>query len=134
MMKKAFYFTQKLFLFSRCLNFCLDFSVRQQNNLIRKTRLISKFMMSQPGQQAIVIHILPNILRHKSNQTMKFGPLIEYNMRKIFLEKSYKKYGGVTSPRLCLGKLKLRISLDQWPKVLYSLFLLNPKLRAIEMY
>ena len=24
---------------------------------------------------------------------MKFGQLIEYNMRKIFLEKSYTKYG-----------------------------------------
>ena len=24
---------------------------------------------------------------------MNFGQLIEYNMRKVFLEKSYKKYG-----------------------------------------
>ena len=35
-------------------------------------------MMSQPGQQTIVIHILPNISQNKSNQTMKFGQLIEY--------------------------------------------------------
>ena len=51
-------------------------------------------MTSQPGQQTIVIHILPNISRSKGNQTMKFGQLIEYNMRNIFLEKSYTKCSG----------------------------------------
>ena len=29
---------------------------------------------------------------------MKFGQLIQYNMRKTFLEKSYTKYGGQTRP------------------------------------
>ena len=43
--------------------------------------------------------MLPNILRSKGNQTMKFGQLIEYNMRKISLEKSFTKCGGKTSPR-----------------------------------
>ena len=47
------------------------------------------------------------------NQTMKFGQLIEYNMRNIFLEKSYTKCGGQTSPRSFFEKLKLSISLDQ---------------------
>ena len=55
-------------------------------------------------------------------------------MRNIFLEKPYTKYGGETSPRLFSGKLKLRLSLDQYTKVLYSLFLLYPKLMAIEIY
>ena len=32
-----------------------------------------------------------------AHQTMKFGQLIEYNMRNIVLEKSYTKYGGETS-------------------------------------
>ena len=45
------------------------------------------------------MHILPNILRSKSNQTAKFGQLIEYKMRNIFLEKPYTKYGGETIPR-----------------------------------
>ena len=36
-----------------------------------------------------VVHILPNISKSKGNQTMKFDQLIEYNMRNIFLEKSY---------------------------------------------
>ena len=63
---------------------------------------------------------------------MKIGQLIE--MRNIFLEKSYKKCGGETSPRPFSGKLKSSISLDQLSKVLYSLFLLNPKLRTIKIY
>ena len=44
---------------------------------------------------------------------MKFGQLIEYNMRNIFLEKSFTKCGGETSPRPLSEKLKLSISLDQ---------------------
>ena len=47
-------------------------------------------MTTQPGKQTPAIHILPNISRSKSNQTKKFGQLIEYNVRKTFLEKSYK--------------------------------------------
>ena len=43
--------------------------------------------------------MLPNILRSKGNQTMKFVQLIERNMRNTFLEKSYTKNGGKTSPR-----------------------------------
>ena len=36
--------------------------------------------MSQPGYQAIVTHILPNIARSKGNQKIKFGQLIECNV------------------------------------------------------
>ena len=65
---------------------------------------------------------------------MKFGQLIECNMRNIFLEKLYTKWDGETSPRPFSEKLKLSISLDQYSKVLYSLFALYAKLRAIETY
>ena len=44
---------------------------------------------------------------------MKFGQLIECNMRNIFLEKSYIKCGAETSPRPFSEKLKLSISLNQ---------------------
>ena len=44
---------------------------------------------------------------------MKFVHSIEYNMRNIFLEKSYTKYDEETSPRPFSEKLKLSISLDQ---------------------
>ena len=44
-------------------------------------------MASRPGSQTIAIHILHDILQSKGNQTMKFGQLIEYNKRNIFLQK-----------------------------------------------
>ena len=56
-------------------------------------------MTSQLGKQTIVMHILPNISRSKSNQAMKFHQLIEHNMRKIFLENSYKNRSGESIPR-----------------------------------
>ena len=74
--------------------------------------LISKFMMSQPEKQTIAVHIIPNISRSKYNQTMKIGQYMEYNMRNIFLEKSYTKCGGETIPRPFSKKSKLSISLD----------------------
>ena len=46
-------------------------------------------MTSQPGKQTITIHISPNISKRKSNQTMKFGQLIEYNMKNIFFLKNH---------------------------------------------
>ena len=70
-------------------------------------------MTSQSGSQTIEIHILPNISSSKGNQKIKFGQLIEYNMRNIFLEKSYKKCDEETSARPFSEKLKLSISLDQ---------------------
>ena len=44
---------------------------------------------------------------------MKSGQLIEYNMRNIFLQKSYTKCGGEASPRPFSEKLSLNLSLDQ---------------------
>ena len=55
-------------------------------------------MTLQNGQQTITIHILPNISETKGKQTMKFDQVIEYNMRNIFLEKSYAKCDGEISP------------------------------------
>ena len=57
--------------------------------------------------------MLANISRIKNNQTMKLGQLIECNMRNIFLEKPYKKYGKETSPRPFPEKFKLSISLNE---------------------
>ena len=45
-------------------------------------------MMSQPVEQIITSHMLPNISRSKGNQEMKFGQLIEHNKRNIFYQKS----------------------------------------------
>ena len=54
-----------------------------------------------------------HIARSKGNPAMRFGQLIEHNMRNIFLEKSYTKYGGKTYPRPYSKNSKLTISLDQ---------------------
>ena len=51
--------------------------------------------------------------RRKSNQTKKFGQLIEYNMRNIFVEKPYTKFGEETIPIPFSKKSKMSISLDQ---------------------
>ena len=44
---------------------------------------------------------------------MKFGQLVEYNMRNIFLGKSNSECGTKASPRPFHRKSKLGISLDQ---------------------
>ena len=135
-MKNYFYFTLKaLLVLSRYLNFCSKFSFMSKNGLIRKTRLISKFMTSQPGQQTIAIHILPNISGSKGNQATKFSQSIQHNMRNIFLEKSYTKCGEDNIPR---PFLKNRNWAYLWINSLkfYNVrfFLLYAKLRAIEIY
>ena len=56
-------------------------------------------MNSQIEKQRNTIHILSNISRSKGTQTIKFGQLMKYNMRNIFLK-----------------KLNLNISLDQQSK------------------
>ena len=71
--------------------------------------------------------------RSKGNQTVKFGQLIDYNMRNIFLQKSYTKCGAHTNPWHFFEKWKLSISLGQLAKVWDSLFLLYAKLRAIPL-
>ena len=60
-----------------------------RNGLIRKIRLISKFITPQLRKQTIAIHILLSLSRSKGNQNKKSEHLVEYNMRNSFLEKSY---------------------------------------------
>ena len=90
-----------------------------------------------------------DIFRSKGNHAMKFGQLIEYITRNIFVEKSYTKSSGDTrnifvekSYTKCAGetifrplskKSKWSMSLDQYRQVLNSLFLPYANLRAIEI-
>ena len=60
--------------------------VHVKNGWIRKARLISNIMTSQPEEHTIAIHILSNISKSKSKQTMEFGQLLKYNMRNTFFE------------------------------------------------
>ena len=87
-MGSAFYFILKVLFFLEIFQFFVTtFWSCRENGLIRKIRLISKFMASQPGLQTIAKHILLNISQSKGNQTTKFGQLIEYNKINIFLQK-----------------------------------------------
>ena len=43
-------------------------------------------MTSQPEKQTKAMQILPNIARSKGIQTMKFGQLIVYKVRNVFVE------------------------------------------------
>ena len=91
----------------------------QKNSLTGKIRFILKFKTSQHGKKTIATHILHNIAKTKGNQTMRFGQLIEYNIRNIFLEKSHPNCGGGTIARpfskkenwayLCITILKFHI-------------------------
>ena len=81
------------------------------------------------------IHIFPNISRRKGNLAMKFGQLIEYNMKKNFVEKSYRKCAGETIPRSLSKIWKLSISLDQYFKVCFYCMLIwgLPKYSEIKL-
>ena len=65
---------------------------------------------------------------------MKFGQLIEYNIRNIFLGKSYTKCSEETIPRPFSKKSNIK-PLDLWinTQKFYSLFLLYVTLRTIEI-
>ena len=68
----------------------------EENGLISKLRLISKFITLQSGQQIITLHTFLNISRSKGNHAMKIGQLVVCNMKNSFFEKSHTK---------CLNKL-----------------------------
>ena len=55
--------------------------------------LILKFMMSSKNYDMNIAS------KGKDSQTMKFGQLIEYKIRNIFLENSCKQWGNETSSR-----------------------------------
>ena len=61
--------------------FVLTVLVTHENGLIKKLRLISKFITSSTAKEIITIPIWANISRSKANQTMK----------NIFLSKNHAK-------------------------------------------
>ena len=133
-MKNAFYFTLKTLFVLKIFKFLswIFLSCRKTARLEDFSNF--KFYDVRTWLTNNAIHILANNWRSKDNQTMNFGQLIEHNMRKIFIEKSYTKCGGETNLRSYPKKSKLIISLDQQSKVLYSLIVLHAKLRAFQVY
>ena len=91
-MKNAFLFNlESSFCSQDISNFVLTFHSCRKKGLIRRIRLISKFMTPRPAWQTIPIHIVSNISRRKGNKTMKFSQLVEYNKRNVFLQKSCRE-------------------------------------------
>ena len=80
-----------------------------KNGLIRKIRLILKFMTPQPGLQTIAIAQYLKKLRQPGT---KFGQLIGHNMSNNSVEKSYTKCAEETFPRPLSKKSKMSMSLD----------------------
>ena len=58
-----------------------------ENGFITKVKLISRFMTPHTGKEIIAILTLPNILRSKDSQGIKFCQFAEYNVRNSFLQK-----------------------------------------------
>ena len=61
---------------------------------MRKIRLISNFMTSEPVQKKFAVHTLPNVSRGKSNQPMKFGKIIKYNKKINFFRNHAENVAG----------------------------------------
>ena len=57
-------------------------------------------MASQTGKKIITTHILPNISRIKGNQAIKFGQLIEYQVKNFFLKNDAENVTGRLVPDL----------------------------------
>ena len=91
-------------------------------------------MTAQPRKQTTAIQILSKISKRKDNQAIKFGQLIEYNIRNIFV----KNYTQNVEAKLFQDSfVKNQNSAYLWINnslVLYSLLLLFPKLRTIEIF
>ena len=129
-MKNDVYYTLKVLLVLKIFKFLYSLFGNIENQLDLKDQL--NFRIYDVRTWLIIaIHILINISRSKTNQAMKFGQLIEYNLRNIFREKSYTKCGGEAIHRPFSKKSKLSVSLDQQSKTLHNLFLMYAKLRTI---
>ena len=63
---------------------CPDIFGHVEKQLNKKAKVSFKIYYAINWEIIIIIHILPNILRSKDNQAMKFGLLIKYNVRNFF--------------------------------------------------
>ena len=93
LMKNTFYFMLKVLFFLKILTFLFWLFGHVGKRLDKK----AKFVTSQTGKQSV--HLLPNISKSKGNQIVKFGQLIDYNVRNMFVQRSCRKWGRNTRSR-----------------------------------
>ena len=111
-MKNAFYFTLKALFVLKLFQLVSQRFGHVQKRLDEKDKVNFK-IYDVATWVTNNCNVLPNILRSKGIQTIKFGQFIEHNMRNIFLAKSYTKWGGETILIPFSKKSKLSISLDE---------------------
>ena len=73
--------------------------VMKESSLIRKIRLVSKFLSARSGKHEIAIHILPNISKRKGNQTMKSGQFRQNFFREIHTKNVVEKLFSEPFPK-----------------------------------
>ena len=116
--------SQKLFSFSRYLDFCLDFLVIQKKRFHQKDKINFKIQD--------VANLLPNISRSKENQAIKFGRLIEYSNRNNLFKNHEENEAGRLVPDFFLffkknfyevkaNGLQLRFNIFRQPSAWYTI-------------
>ena len=99
MMRNPFYFTLKAFFVLKMFKFLSQFFSQVEKQLDQKDKVNFKIFDVTTQETNNSINMLPNISRSNIKQTVKYGRLIEYNMTKTFLKKSFTKYDAETIPR-----------------------------------
>ena len=127
---------KKLFSFWRYLSFCSDFFFHVGKWLDVKVKVNFK-IYHIANWEIIETHTLSSVSRSKGNQTIKFGQLVEYNIRNIFFWKFMPKMWCRNYSQTLFWKMKIDNiygSRYLWIKVSYSLFNFMSKYRTIEIY
>ena len=100
LIKNDFYFVLKTLFVLKIFTFLSWLFGHVGKRLIKEAKI--NFRMYDTwyaGQQIITIHIFPTTSRSKGKKVIRFGQLIEYNVRDIVLQRSCKKLGRETSSR-----------------------------------
>ena len=87
LIKNAFYFRLKIIFvleIFKLLSWLFGFV---EKRLDKKAKVKFK-IYDVTNWTAVTMHILPSVSKSKGNQAMKFGQLIKYNLRIVFLQKS----------------------------------------------
>ena len=120
--KNAFYLIVKTLFVFKYLNLCSDFFGYVEKRLDEKAK-VSSNIYDVTARPTITINILPNISRRKGIHTMKFGQLVEYNIRKFLLKNHTYNVVQKLVPDHFSKISKLNISLNLQSEVLYRLFI-----------
>ena len=98
MMKNAFYFVLKVLFVLEILKFLPWLFDCVEKRLDKKAQVNSKMYDATGYTTSNYNTCMSNTSGSKGNQAMKFGQLIEYNTKNIFLQKSYTKCVEEASP------------------------------------